>query len=711
MNLSNLQKQFIKKITNMNTNNKIFKTDNKYQVLFEPIKIGPVIAKNRFYQVPHCNGGGYRDPSAAAEMRNIKSEGGWGVVFTEQVEMHHTSEITPYIELRLWDDRDIKIVSKMADKIHEYDTLAGIELTYPGINGPNLYTKEVPMAATAGPILTFTSDPVNAREMDKEDIRNLRKWFRQAARRSKIAGFDIICLYGAHGFGAIQHFLSRSTNHRIDEYGGSLENRSRLMKELTEEVMDEVGDTMAVSIRLSLQELGDQYSLTNNEIRDCIEMHSSLPDLWDLAQGAWEDCSGTSRFVEEGAQQDLIQGIKSLTDKPVVGVGRFTSPDLMVKQIKSGNLDFIGAARPSIADPFLPNKIRDGKIDDIRECIGCNICVTGDMTMSISRCTQNPSFMEEWRKGWHPENFQIKGESKSILIIGSGPAGLEATRCLSKRGYDVTLAEKDAQIGGRVSKERLLPGLSAWGRVVDYREGQINKLKNVNIYLESEITKKDILEFDFEHICFATGSKWRNDGVGRINLHPLEIDSSMNIYTPDDIMSDTKIEGKVVIFDDDHYYMASVLAEKLVKEGNEVVFVTPASIVSEWSLNTLDQPFIQKRLIELGVQIICNKSISKVGRDTVDLSCKYTGKISSLETGNILFVTSRQPLNELYKSFSQDEITRHKLIKSIDIIGDANAPAPIAWATYAGYNYAFNLDKAVDDNTLPFKREITEIIS
>ena len=695
----------------MNTNNKIFKTDNKYQVLFEPIKIGPVIAKNRFYQVPHCNGGGYRDPSAAAEMRNIKSEGGWGVVFTEQVEMHHTSEITPYIELRLWDDRDIKIVSKMADKIHEYDTLAGIELTYPGINGPNLYTKEVPMAATAGPILTFTSDPVNAREMDKEDIRNLRKWFRQAARRSKIAGFDIICLYGAHGFGAIQHFLSRSTNHRIDEYGGSLENRSRLMKELTEEVMDEVGDTMAVSIRLSLQELGDQYSLTNNEIRDCIEMHSSLPDLWDLAQGAWEDCSGTSRFVEEGAQQDLIQGIKSLTDKPVVGVGRFTSPDLMVKQIKSGNLDFIGAARPSIADPFLPNKIRDGKIDDIRECIGCNICVTGDMTMSISRCTQNPSFMEEWRKGWHPENFQIKGESKSILIIGSGPAGLEATRCLSKRGYDVTLAEKDTQIGGRVSKERLLPGLSAWGRVVDYREGQINKLKNVNIYLESEITKKDILEFDFEHICFATGSKWRNDGVGRINLHPLEIDSSMNIYTPDDIMSDTKIEGKVVIFDDDHYYMASVLAEKLVKEGNEVVFVTPASIVSEWSLNTLDQPFIQKRLIELGVQIICNKSISKVGRDTVDLSCKYTGKISSLETGNILFVTSRQPLNELYKSFTQDEIKRHKHIKSIDIIGDANAPAPIAWATYAGYNYAFNLDKAVDDNTLPFKREITEIIN
>ena len=695
----------------MNTNNKIFNTDSKYRVLFEPVRIGPVIAKNRFYQVPHCNGGGYRDPSAVAEMRKIKSEGGWGVVFTEQVEMHHSSEITPYIELRLWDDKDINTVAKMSEKIHEYDALAGIELTYPGINGPNLYSKEIPMAATPGPILTFTSDPVNARQMDKDDIKNLRKWFRDAARRSKIAGFDIICLYGAHGFGAIQHFLSRSTNHRIDEYGGSLENRSRLMKELTEEVKDEVGDTMAVSIRLSLQELGDKYSLTNNEIRDCIEMNSTLPDIWDLAHGAWEDCSGTSRFVEEGAQENLISGIKSLTKKPIVGVGRFTSPDLMVKQIKSGNLDFIGAARPSIADPFLPNKIRDGEIDAIRECIGCNICVTGDMTMSISRCTQNPSFMEEWRKGWHPENFQVKGKSKSVLVIGSGPAGLEATRCLSKRGYEVTLAEKNNILGGRVSKERKLPGLSAWGRVADYRVNEINKLKNVNIYLDSEITKEDILDFDFEHICFSTGSMWKKDGVGRVNLHPLDIHKNMNIFTPDDLLGDKIIHGKIIIFDDDHYYMGSVLAEKLIKNGNEVTFVTPASNVSEWSLNTLDQPFIQKRLIELGVEIICNKFISKVKSNSVELTCKYTGMTNDMDTNNLLLVTSRYPLDNLYKSLSNDDVKNHKYINSIDIIGDANAPAPIAWATYAGYNYAFNLDKEIDKEKVPFKREITQIIN
>ena len=201
--------------------------DPRYDILFEPLDIGPVTTKNRFYQVPHCNGGGYRDPSAVAEMRRVKSEGGWGVIFTEQVEMHHTSEITPYIELRLWDDDDIPMLSKMADGIHEYGALAGIELAYAGINGPNLYSKEVPRSATAMPIRTFTNEPVSARAMSKKDIRDLRRWYRNAFIRSRDAGYDLICLYGAHGFGVIQHFLSSLTNHRADEYGGSLENRSR----------------------------------------------------------------------------------------------------------------------------------------------------------------------------------------------------------------------------------------------------------------------------------------------------------------------------------------------------------------------------------------------------------------------------------------------------------------------------------------------------
>ena len=383
--------------------------DARYDVLFEPLQIGPVTTKNRFYQVPHCNGGGYRDPSAAAEMRGVKAQGGWGVVFTEQCEMHHTSEITPFIELRLWDDADIPMLAKMAGKIKEHGALAGIQLAYSGINGPNLYSREVPLAPSAMPIRTFTNDPVSARALTKKDIKDLRRWFVNAFKRARTAEYDLVCLYGAHGFGIFQHFLSRATNHRTDEYGGSLENRSRFVREVVADARDAIGDTMAITLRVSLDEVVGDLGFSNAEVRDFIEMHGDLPDLWDLAHGTWEDCSGPSRFKEEAAQQELVKGIRELTSKPVVGVGRFTSPDVMVKQINSGNLDLIGCARPSIADPFLPKKVEEGRIEDIRECIGCNMCITGDMTMSISRCTQNPTFMEEWRKGWHPEQIQTKG--------------------------------------------------------------------------------------------------------------------------------------------------------------------------------------------------------------------------------------------------------------------------------------------------------------
>jgi len=218
--------------------------DTRYDILFQPLAIGPVVAKNRFYQVPHCNGGGYRDPSAVAEMRGVKAEGDWGVIFTGQCEMHHTSEITPFIELRLWDDADLPAIAKMAGRMKSHGALAGIQLAHSWINGPNLYTKEVPLAPTALPIRTFTNDPVSARAMDKGDIRDLRRWFINAALRSQRAGFDLICLYGAQGFGIFPQFLSRATNHRTDEYGGSVENRARFVPEVVSDLRDAVGEAL-----------------------------------------------------------------------------------------------------------------------------------------------------------------------------------------------------------------------------------------------------------------------------------------------------------------------------------------------------------------------------------------------------------------------------------------------------------------------------------
>src|SRR5262245_40251508 len=615
--------------------------DSRYDIQFEPVKIGPVTAKNRFFQVPHCNGLGYRDPTAGAVMRGIKAEGGWAVVCTEQADIHHSSDITPFIEQHLWDDRDMPALTRVAEQVHKHGALAGIELVHSGMNGSNLYTREIPIGPSPTPIITFYNDPVQARAMDKEDIADLRRWYRNAALRCRTMAFDLICIYAAHGFGAPQHFLSRKFNHRTDEYGGSLENRVRLLREIATDVKEAVGDRCAVSVRVSIDELIGPAGLHKEEMHEAIGLMAEIPDLWDLTLSGWDNDSGTSRFAEEGFQEPYVTGIKKLTTKPVVGVGRFTSPDTMVSQIRRGILDLIGAARPSIADPFLPRKIEEGRLEDIRECIGCNMCITGDMTMSPSRCTQNPTMGEEWRKGWHPELIRSKESDSKVLIVGGGPAGLECARALGRRGYQVALAEQAKELGGRVARESAQPGLAAWARVRDYRLQQFRQLPNVETYLDSRLSAADVLEYGFDHVVIATGAEWRRDGTARYHQSPPAIDAAAQILTPDDIFAGLRpIGSRMIIYDDDHFYMGSVLAELMVKEGRSVVFATPAAEVANWARNTLEQEKIQKRLLQIGVEIAAHRAVTRVVSGQVELSCVFTGKTETVLADATLLVTA-----------------------------------------------------------------------
>ena len=687
--------------------------DPRYDILFEPVAIGPVTARNRFYQVPHCNGMGYRDPTALAWMRGVKAEGGWAVVCTEQVEFHHTSDITPFIELRLWDDRDVPMLARMADRIHEFGALAGIELAYNGMNAPNFYGREVPMGPSALPVMTFTYDPVQARAMTKRDIRDLRRWHRAAALRARRAGFDLVYVYAGHALTCLHHFLSRRYNQRSDEYGGSLENRVRLLKETLIDTREAVGDTCAVPCRISMDELLGPDGLEKAEAEDAIGLLAELPDLWDLVLAGWENDSVTSRFGPEGGHEPFIGGVKALTTKPVVAVGRYTSPDRMVSVVRKGLVDLIGCARPSIADPFLPRKIEEGRPEDIRECIGCNICVSGDFTVSPIRCTQNPTMGEEWRKGWHPERIRAKESDKAVLVVGGGPAGLEAAHALGKRGYEVTLAEKGTELGGRVTRESRLPGLSAWGRVRDYREQQLHQLANVRIHFDSELDAAPVLEFGFPRVVVATGARWRRDGVGHHWTRPMPIADGARVLSPDDMMDGVALPAgtRVVIWDDDHYYMGGLMAEVLAGRGCKTTYLTPACEASTWTRATMEQHAIQARLLEMGVTIRAFTNLDAILDAAVVSSCVFTARTEEIETDAVVLVTSRAPEDRLARDLEAREAEWPDAgIESVVAIGDALAPATIAHAVYAGRRYAEELDGApVTGDEVPFRREIVEL--
>jgi dimethylamine/trimethylamine dehydrogenase len=680
--------------------------DTRYDVLFEPVQLGPVTARNRFFQVPHCNGMGHLRPAALAEMRGVKAEGGWGVVCTEEVAFHWSNDLAPFAEGSLIDDHDLPAHELMVERVHAHGALAGCELVHSGRTAANLEVREPPMGVAALPVDGV--HPVQARAMSARDIADLRRWHRQGVQRAMRAGYDLVYVYAGHALATLQTFLSRRFNTRSDAYGGSLENRARLLREVLEDTLELADGRSAVACRICVDELIGTGGLERGEIEELLGMMGELPDIWDFMVGDWDFDSLSSRFGEEGWQEPYVRGLKALTSKPVVGVGRFTSADTMVRMIREGVLDLIGSARPSIADPFLPNKIREGRWEDIRECIGCNICVASDWTITSLRCTQNPTVGEEWRRGWHPERIRPKASDAKILIVGAGPAGLEAAMSLGQRGYAVVLAEAEPrELGGRVALEARLPGLAAWIRVVDYRLAQLRRLRNVEIARGSTVTAEEVLRYGFDHVAVASGAHWRTDGAGRASLHALPIDDSLELLTPDELLRGRLPLGeRIVLYDDDHYYMGGALAELLARAGKRVVLVTPEPLVSAWTTHTMEQCRIHARLEAAGVTIMLSNALSTAASDGVRFASVFTGRETTVRADALVLVTARLPNAELATEL--EDAGGGPLVR---VIGDALAPGTIAQAVWDGHRYAEELEEPAAENRdrPPFRREVIAI--
>jgi dimethylamine/trimethylamine dehydrogenase len=682
----------------------------RFDVLFEPVRIGPVTAPNRFYQVPHASGMTNALPQVRARFRGVKAEGGWGVVCTGAVSIHPSSDDSPLPFASLWDDKDIRAHALMTDAVHEHGALAGIELWHGGACTLNRTSRLAPLSPSGMPWLSthlgFMGN-LRPRAMDAADIRDLLNWQAAGARRAMQAGFDIVYVYAGMGYLPYE-FLLPEYNHRTDAYGGSIENRVRLVRELLEVTRDAVGNRCAVALRISLEELRGKSGVdAPSEAHEVVQLLAEIPDLWDVKMDSSPTDCAPSRFSPEGSHERIVNFVKQLTKKPVVGVGRFTSPDVMVSQVKRGILDLIGGARPSIADPFLPRKINEGREHEIRECIGCNICISSWHDGVPVRCTQNPTAGEEWRRGWHPERFEAAKSGSSILIVGGGPAGLECAVTLARRGYRVTIADAAKEFGGRLRFETRLPGLATWGRVVDWRLGQLRERRNVNLYPGSELNPHDILTLEHSHVVIATGARWTKMLFSTLEFPVGEIEVP-GVYTPDDLAAGIAPSGPVVVFDFDNYYMGGAVAEQMAKQTSKVTYVTTAGNASAWTFMTNELPLVHRALVKAGVPIHTLQRVTAFDGASVTLADVYSGTEKRLACRSLIIVGMREPRHELYRALvARNTDLAAAGIASVARIGDSLAPGAIVHAVHSGHRYAREFDTVVDsiDTDLPYARD------
>jgi dimethylamine/trimethylamine dehydrogenase len=670
--------------------------------------------KNRFFQVPHCVGFGSDKPGSQAYFRAMKAEGGWAAVCTEYCSIHPESDDSHRISARLWDDEDVKNLSLVSEMIHQQGSLAGVELYYGGAHAPCMDSRLVPRGPSQIPSEAHMLGC--CKEMDKDDIREVQGFWVAAARRARDAGFDIIDVYGAHNMGPLQ-FLSPWSNKRTDEYGGSFENRARYWRETLEQIREAVGRDCAIATRFSIDTLyppGKGIEVDKDGLA-FVKHVDHLVDLWDINIGdaaEYGEDAGSCRFHPENHEKPWVEKVKKVSKKPVVGVGRLTNPDTMVEIIKNGQLDIIGAARPSISDPFLPKKIEEGRLDDIRECIGCNVCSSRfEMGGNAIICTQNATTGEEYRRGWHPERFtKAKNADSDVLVVGAGPAGMECAVVLGKRGLRrVHLVEAETEMGGSARLASWLPGLGEWARVINYRKIQLDKLKNVEVHTRERLGDRDVLEYGADIVILATGSHWAKDGLNPATAEQIpggnaDLD---HVLTPEQVMAGKKVGDRVLVLDNEGYYMGVGIAEKLARDGKKVTLLTHLGEIAPYTVFTTESPNIHRMMHKLGIDYHVHMMLKCIENGKAISYHVYDPTATSVWlVDSVVLVTQRRSDDSIYRQLKNEkQALENAGIKALYRIGDCVAPRIMAEVVFDGHRLAREIDTSNPEAALPYIRE------
>ncbi|MFH0821154.1 MAG: mycofactocin system FadH/OYE family oxidoreductase 2 [Pseudomonadota bacterium] len=645
---------------------------SEFKYLFSPIKMGSVVVPNRISFSAHLTNFGEEHGISERHIfyYRERAKGGAGLIVTEELSVHPSDH--PYEELVFaFDPKVVPGYKRLTQTIHRYETKIFAQLNHNGTQGDGSFTR----MAVWGPSPTY--DPLFrewTKGMELEEIAECVDSFGTAAELVRDGGFDGIEIQIGHS-SLVRQFLSPLTNQRDDAYGGDLDCRMRMCLEVLNRVRRSVGTDFTLGVRLNADEMHPHGGLT---VRDAREIAGKLEatgliDFLDLSIGTFYNL-----YLVEGSMHTplgytvpLASHIRSGVRLPVFATNRINDPRLAERILADGHADMIGMVRALICDPELPNKARDGRAADIRQCIADNQGCIGRMGLGHGLgCVQNPAVGREKELG--AGTLKPAAKPKKVVVVGAGPAGLEAARVLSLRGHSVILMERAERVGGQNVIASKAAGRGEIEGITRWLAGQVNKSRNVDLRLNCEADADAIIAEAPDAVVIAAGSRPKDKPFPGDYGPPAVINARQALN------DEVPVGNRCIIVDAEHHHTAVSMAETLIGRGKSVHIVTPALSVGGGLGPLQDFHMARRRLALKNVTVTCDVAVIEIQGDVLKAVQVYTGEFLEI-TGydTIILVAGNTATDELYFALKGKVPELHR-------IGDCLAPRRLDMAVLEG---------------------------
>ncbi len=628
--------------------------------LFEPIKIGKIEVPNRI--VMPAMSTNFSNADGSVSQRQIdyyveRAKGGVGLIISEAVCIESFAGKLSPIQLCIDHDKFIAGLNRLAEEVKIHGSKIAAQLHHAGRRAQ--WTEGKQPVAPSDHLLTPAG--IKPRVLSKDDISFLVECFARAAVRAKAAGFDAVEIHGAHGY-LIAQFLSPLTNKRTDEYGGDVNGRARFAVEIVKRVKEYAGSDFPTIFRISAEEF-IEGGLTVGEAKVISKkIEEEGVDAIHVSAGAFESRHWTSAppAIQPGYLTRFAAEVKRAVEVPVIAVGRINSPELAEKIIAEGKADLVAMGRSLIADPALPKKAAKGRSSDIRRCIGCNRCLTRFGDMLHVKCSVNP---EVGREG---ENWIVPTKNpKKIIVVGGGPAGLEAAYIASMRGHEVVLYEKNDRLGGQLILASAPPHK---GDLEEFANWLISKARDagVRVVLNKEVTPELVVRGSADAVIVATGASPIIPDVPGI--------ARGNVVTSWDVLSKRAMVGDTIVVVGGGM-VGCETAEFLSAMGKKVKIIEMLDRIAA-DVDFRARIFLLERLQEAGVEIFTRTKLEEVSSEGI-VARGEEGR-TLLKCDTVVLAVGAKPDRKLADAL-------RGRVEEIYLVGDCVSPRKILEAVEEGF--------------------------